>query len=327
MLSEPEVSLWRSTELIARGVVYSLLSGALLGSLIILPGWMSEYSAIELVAGRFAVFGLWVFIIVLFRREIIKRVQQGGIMPWIWVALLTNLLYYLFLIISIRSLGGVFACILIAALPMIFQKCFLERNAAGQLTTPLLLLIGALFLLISQKFDQSYPGSHEQSMVIGLLWLMLASICWLAGTRIQLSMATERPDIDPSDRYLLTGLGSILALPMIYPLTWLNHPELTLFPGGIANIDWTCFLGGVLVAGVLATGLARICRHKAVAHNSDSGFYSYTTLEALFGVLFVFMLEGRTPNNQEWAVIAILVWGMALFYRNQATSQFNTSSG
>ncbi|WP_422133187.1 hypothetical protein [Endozoicomonas sp. ALD040] len=327
MLREPEVSLWRSPELIARGVVYSLLSGALLGSLIILPGLMSEYSAIELVAGRFAVFGLWVSIIVLFRREIIKRVRQDGIVPWIWVALLTNLLYYLFLVISIRSLGGVFACILIAALPMIFQKCFLERKAASQLTMPLLLLIGAFFLLISQKFDQVNPDSHEQSMVYGLFCILLASICWLTGTRIQLLMATERPDIDPSDRYLLTGLGSVLALPMIYPLTWLDHPEFTLFSGGVVNIDWAYFGGGGLVAGILATGLARICRRKAVSHNSDSGFYPCTTLEVLFGVLFVFMLEGRIPNNQEWAVIAILVSSMALFYRNRTVSQFNTSSG
>lgn len=57
MLRESEVSLRSSTELISRGVVYSLVSGALLASLIILPQWMSEHSAMELVAGRFAVFG------------------------------------------------------------------------------------------------------------------------------------------------------------------------------------------------------------------------------------------------------------------------------
>ncbi|WP_257291835.1 hypothetical protein [Endozoicomonas sp. ONNA1] len=313
--------------MISRGVVYSLVSGALLGSLIILPEWMSEYTAIELVAGRFAAFGLWISMIVLFRREMIQRARLGDIQKWVWVALLTNVLYYLFLIISIRSLGGVFACILMAALPMIFQKCFLTRKAGSQLTIPLLLLIGALFLLMSQKFDQVSPDSHEQSMANGLFWLLLASISWLAGTRIQLLMAIEHPDIGPSDRYLLTGLGSMLALPMIYPLTWLDHPEFTLFSKGVANIDWAYFGGGLLLAGVLATGLARICRRKAVLHNSDSGFYPCTSLEVLFGVLFVFMLEGRIPNAQEWAVIAILVWGMALFYRSRTASQFNTSSG
>lgn len=282
----------------------------------------------ELVAGRFAVFGLWVSIIVLFRREIIHKIQQDGIQPWIWVALLTNVLYYLFLVISIRSLGGVFACVLMAALPMIFQQYFLERKAGSSLTMPLLLLVGALFLLIIQKFDQGYQDSHDQSLINGLFWLLLASICWLLGTRMQLIMTLRRPDIDPSDRYLLTGLGSVFALPLIYPLSWLGHPELLLFPEGVSNIDWSFFGGGVLVAGILATGVARICRRKAVLHNSDSGFYPSTILEVVFGVLFIFMLEGRTPSNQEWAVIAILVWGMALFYRSRPVPQtFSASSG
>ncbi len=282
----------------------------------------------ELVAGRFAVFGGWVLMIALFRREMIQRALQGGIQPWLWTALLTNVLYYLFLVISIRSLGGVFACILMAALPMIFQRWLLAGKGSSKLTLPLLLLVGALLLLISQKFDQGYPDSHEHSVLSGLLWLLLASICWLMGTRKQLLMVAERPDIVPSDRYLLTGLGSVLALPIVYPLTWLDHPEFVLFPQGVTHIDWAYFGGGMLVAGILATGVARICRRKAVLHNSDSGFYPCTTLEVLFGVLFVFMLEGRIPDNQEWAVIAILVWGMALFYRSRPVSRtFSIRSG
>ncbi|KEQ17321.1 hypothetical protein GZ78_16040 [Endozoicomonas numazuensis] len=202
----------------------------------------------ELVAGRFAVFGLWVSVIILFRREIIQRIQQDGIQPWIWVALLTNILYYLFLVISIRSLGGVFACVLMAALPMIFHKYFLGKRECNKLTMPLLLLVGALFLLISQKLDQNYSDFHEHKMIEGLFWLLLASVCWLLGTRMQLLMAIRRPDIDPSDRYLLTGLASMLALPLIYPMTWLGHPELSLFPEGLVKIDGA-FLGGGLLGG------------------------------------------------------------------------------
>ncbi|WP_062263044.1 DMT family transporter [Endozoicomonas arenosclerae] len=328
MLREPEVCLWGSTALISKGFAYSLVSGALLGSLIVLPECMSNYSAMELVVGRFIVFGVWVAAIVLFRREIIQRIQLDGIKPWVLVALLTNVLYYLCIAISIRSLGGVFACVLMAALPMVFQKYFLRHHSGNNLTLPLLLLVGALFLLITQKFDQGFGDSSEQSIVNGLFWLLLASISWLLGTRLQLMMTLNRQDIDQSDHYLLTGLGSALALPLIFPLIWLDHPELTLFPEGFESTDWSTYGLGMLVAGILATGIARIYRSRALLHTRHPGLYPNTYLEVFFGVMFVFAVEGRTPDNQEWAVILFLVCGMILFHRSQPISQtVSASSG
>lgn len=117
--------------------------------------------------------------IALFRREMIQRALQGGIQPWLWTALLTNVLYYLFLVISIRSLGGVFACILMAALPMIFQRWLLAGKGSSKLTLPLLLLVGALLLLISQKFDQGIrtPMSTVCSVVCyGCCWRVSAGL-------------------------------------------------------------------------------------------------------------------------------------------------------
>jgi drug/metabolite transporter (DMT)-like permease len=304
----------------SRGFVYTVLSGALLGSLIIVPLCMKSFSAMELVVGRYLAFGGFITLILLFRLEALKCINRQDAGRFLMMALLSNTLYYLFLVIGIRILGGIFVCVLMAALPMIFRKWLFREAMSRHCAVPLVLLLASLLLMVIQKVDEYALHPEGQSIATGLFWLMLASVCWLWGTRVQVGFVRSSPDIDASDYLIITGLCSLLSLPLLFPLTLLELREFHFFPDGFTSIQWHEYGLSMLVVGVFITGLARIFWRKATLYASHGVFYPNFSLETLFGILFVFSLEGRLPDLLEWAVIVILACGLLVFYRNKALS-------
>ena len=112
--------------------VCSLTTSALFGLLCIVPLWLNDYSAMEIVFGRFLMFAVPILMILPFRLDVLHR-PTGIAKAAIWrhalmLTLTGHIGYYLFLVLSVKTLGGLAGCWLIGILPMLLSLLHQNRS-------------------------------------------------------------------------------------------------------------------------------------------------------------------------------------------------------
>ncbi|MGI9277477.1 MAG: hypothetical protein ACR2PT_21845 [Endozoicomonas sp.] len=306
----------------SKGFILSLVSSALLGSLIILPLWLGDFSAAEIVFGRYLVFGGLVLMIFLFRQDTAGRLKAGDHRRYLLIALLGNLGYYLFLSIGIRELGGLAGCLLLTVLPVLSWRIFNSGwNAGRSVTTwPLLILFLAGLLLVLNN-ESDVANSSKEEVVFGAFWLIMAGVFWLSAARIQARLIWSNPETDSSDYFLLSGLASLLALLLMLPLMLVGQGEFSLFSEHRNANHWETYWLSMLYAGVAATLAARLLWRRAVLNSPGERIHGYTVLESFFGMIYLFSLEKRWPEESEWVFIVLWLFGWLLFYHCSLVSR------
>ena len=303
-----------------KGLFLSVFTSSLLGFVCILPLWLVDFSAAEIVFGRFLVFGLLILLVLPFRCDALKpydtaaprsRWQNGLIL-----ALTGHIGYYLFLILSIRSLGGMAACLLIATLPILFSLSHHRKGTHHPVSQKLALfmLFCSLVLLMFDKAALVEDSSDKDHFATGVIWMLLAGSCWLCAANRQVWIVRAYSGIDRSNHLMMSGLCTSFALVGLLPLALVGKGEWRLFSQP-DNKNWYVFWFGMIVAGFFGTLLARVIWNNRLAYGSDSVRARAMVSEPLMiGVLF-FLLELRWPDTAEWSIIALSGLALWMFYR------------
>ena len=304
----------------SKGLFLSVFASGLLGFLCILPLWLVDFSAVEIVFGRFLVFGLLILLVLPFRRDALKRYEtaaprsrwQNGLI----LALTGHIGYYLFMILSIRSLGGMAAFLLVGTLPILFSLSHHSKGTHHPVSHKLALfmLFCSLVLLMFDKAALVEDSSDKEQFATGVIWLLLAGSCWLCAANRQVWIVRACSGIDRSNHLMMSGLCTSLALIVLLPLALVGEGEWRLFTEPDGRI-WYAFWFGMILAGVFCTLLARVIWNNRLAYASDSVRAGAMVSEPLMiGVLF-FLLETRWPDTVEWSIIALSGLALWLFYR------------
>ena len=309
--------------LMSKGFILALGASALLGSLIILPLWLGDFSAAEIVFGRYLFFGGLVLFIFLFRQDSAGRLKAGDYRRYLLIALLGNLGYYLFLSIGVRELGGLAGCLLLTILPVLSWRVFNNdwRGNKRISNWPLLILFMAGTVLLLNKNNPDISDNPKESIVLGVFWLMMAGAFWLSAVRIQARLIWGRPEADTSDYFLLSGIASLAALFFMLPLMVFGQGEFSLFREHRDEDHWQTYWLSMLYAGVVATLAARLLWRKAVLNSPGERIQGYTVLESFFGMIYLFSLEHRWPEAGEWGFIVLWLVGWLLFYHCSLASR------
>ncbi|MET4693474.1 DMT family transporter [Endozoicomonas lisbonensis] len=304
----------------SKGLFLSVFASGLLGFLCILPLWLVDFSAVEIVFGRFLVFGLLILLVLPFRRDALKRYDtapprsrwQNGLI----LALTGHIGYYLFLILSIRSLGGMAAFLLVGTLPILFSLSHHSKGTHHPVSQKLALfmLFCSLVLLMFDKAALVEDSSDKDQFATGVIWLLLAGSCWMCAASRQAWIVRACSGIDRSNHLMMSGLCTSLALTVLLPLALVGEGEWRLFTRQDGR-SWYIFWFGMILAGVFCTLLARVIWNNRLAYASDSVRAGAMVSEPLMiGVLF-FLLETRWPDTVEWSIIALSGLALWLFYR------------
>ncbi|AOY01851.1 DMT family transporter [Jeongeupia sp. USM3] len=290
----------------AIGVGNGVAAGALWGFVFLAPQILNGFSALQLSAARYLVYGLAAVLLLLprWRALVLGRDEWLALLG---LSLLGNIAYYILLSNAVRWAGGAPTSLIIGLLPVLVTLVGTRDDGAvrlGRLVAPLgLCLLGVALVgtdaLMTERVDVS-PGVRAA----GLLCAVGALVSWAAYSVANQRWLARRPDISGHDWSLLTGVATGgLALLLVVPA----------FAGEQAArpaADWLVFWGVAAAVAIFASILGNGFWNRASRLLPLTLGGQMIIFETVFALLYGFLWAHRLPSVLEAVAIVCLIAGV-----------------
>jgi drug/metabolite transporter (DMT)-like permease len=263
-----------------------------------------------------------------------RRLAQFTRADWLAaleLALIGNIIYYLFLASAIQRAGGPLPTMIIGTLPVVIALVSNVRDARrdGRLPwlrlLPSLALIAAGIALVNQVELQALrarPGADLGRYGLGALLAVGAVICWTWYPLRNADWLRAHPDRNPRTWATAQGLATLPLAVLGYAGFWLwqaahggaHAPDGAAFsmPFGPRPL---AFVGLMFAIGLSASWLGTLCWNEASQRLPTSLVGQLIVFETLSALTYAYVLRGRWPGWPTLAGIALLIVGVMLALR------------
>jgi drug/metabolite transporter (DMT)-like permease len=311
------------TALLITGTLFALAAGLMWGLVFVGPLLLPEYPATLQSFGRYLAFGLIALPLAWFDRQSLARLTRGDWVESLKLALVGNIVYYLFLASSIQRAGGPLPTMIIGTLPVVIAITANLRTARAGMRVeaplpwlrmlPSLLLIGTGIGLVNQvelvhlKAD---PAADLTRYALGALLAVGAVVCWTWYPIRNAEWLRAHPDRSPRGWATAQGLATLPLALAGYAITWAwfaftDAPFA--MPFGPRALY---FVGLMLAIGLLASWLGTLCWNEASQRLPPALAGQLIVFETLAALAYAFVLRGQVPQVQTVAGIVLLVAGV-----------------
>ena len=307
-----------------KGIAFALGACFIWGLIFVVPGFMSEFSPIEVTLGRFLVYGLVSSLF--FCKSKLQGSCNYSRVIWIkalYFSLVMTIGYYTLLVLALRYATPAMGALILGISPITiaFYGNWKEKETTFRsLIIPSILILLGLVIINVPQIEAS---SDISSYIFGLICGFLALIAWSWFVVANARFLKQNPKVRSNDWSTLMGVAT-LAWVFIFAL-FLSvffedqlHMEKYLTPGP----ELTRFLIGSAILGLLCSWVGAFLWNRASLYLPVSLAGQLTIFETIFGVLFVYILERHLPPLTESIGIAILliaiVYGIRQFAKKRA---------
>ncbi len=314
------------------GTLFALAAGLMWGLVFVGPLLLPEYPATLQSFGRYLAFGLIALPLAWFDRVALKQLTRADWREALRLALVGNVVYYLFLASAIQRAGGPLPTMIIGTLPVVIAVTANLRPARAGMRVeaplpwgrllPSLLLIGAGIALVNQvEMAQlrAEPGADLGRYLTGALLAVGAVACWTWYPIRNAEWLRAHPDRSPRGWATAQGLATLPLALLGYALTWAVF--------GVTGQDFPmpfgprpgAFLALMFAIGLLASWLGTLCWNEASQRLPPMLAGQLIVFETLSALSYAFVLRGRAPQPLTLAGIALLVAGVVWALRAKPT--------
>ncbi len=290
------------------GILAGLTTCALWGLTFVAPRAVMPFSAFDLAAARYGVFGLTCILLMLNPRF---RPRGAPLRLWMAGIVLGSVGYagyFLLVSFAVNDAGAVIPPLITGLMPVLLPVIANIRENAlpwRALALPLgLIVVGLIVANVSTLSHLDVAGSS--SLIRGALWATAALVVWIS---YGIGNATIMRRADAPDALHWTGMqgvGSALSSLLLLP-TVSYGLFATATTGEIVNFaTWSISMG------LAASWLATWCWVYAAKHLPLSLTSQLIIAETVFGVAFGLIYEGRLPTVPEGLGAALQVLGVAM---------------
>jgi drug/metabolite transporter (DMT)-like permease len=318
-----------STPLVS-GILYALAAGLMWGLVFVGPLLLPEYPATLQSFGRYLAFGLIALPLAWFDRDRLRQLARADWLEALKLALVGNIVYYLFLASAIQRAGGPLPTMIIGTLPVVIAVTSKLRRAgpgarveaplAWRRMLPSLALIGVGISLVNQtelgrlRVD---PRADLVRYAFGALLAAGAVACWTWYPIRNAEWLRAHPGRSPRGWATAQGLMTLPLALAGYALTWLWH---------IARADSFAmpfgpragaFIGLMFAIGLFASWLGTLCWNEASQRLPPTLSGQLIVFETLAALGYAFALRGVFPQVGTLVGVALLVAGVVWAVRTQ----------
>ena len=301
------------------GTLFALAAGLLWGLVFVVPLLLPDYPPALLSTARYLAFGLIALPLALLDRARLRELSRADWIEAVKLALVGNLLYYLFLAAAIQRAGGPLPTVIIGTLPVVIAITSNLRDSArdGRLPwmrlAPSLLLIATGILLVNHAELQHLQSMQSVDLgrhALGALLAVGAVVCWTWYPLRNADWLRSHPDRSP--RVWATAQG-VATLPLAaggLALVWLvfglsgERFDMPLGP------EPRQFIALMLALGLLASWLGGLCWNEASQRLPTTLAGQLIVFETAAALAYAFTLRGAAPPVTTIAGIALLVAGV-----------------
>ena len=314
------------------GVLFALAAGLMWGLVFVGPLLLPDYPATLQSFGRYLAFGLIALPLAWFDRDKLRQLARGDWIEALKLALVGNVVYYLFLASAIQRAGGPLPTMIIGTLPVVIAITSKLRRAAPSARVeapiawarllPSLVLIGAGIALVNHvELEQLKADPHADMAryAFGALLAVGAVACWTWYPLRNAEWLRAHPDRSPRGWATAQGLATLPLALIGYAGTWLwSGVSGESFPMPFGPRP-AVFLLLMFAIGLFASWLGTLCWNEASQRLPPSLSGQLIVFETLAALSYAFMLRGRAPQIETLAGVALLVAGVVWAVRTQPT--------
>ncbi|HEY9067618.1 MAG TPA: DMT family transporter [Burkholderiaceae bacterium] len=319
------------------GILFALAAGLMWGLVFVGPLLLPEYPAALQSFGRYLAFGLIALPLAWFDRAKLKELSRADWIEALKLALVGNIVYYLFLASSIQRAGGPLPTMIIGTLPVVIAVTANLRRAApgARVETPLawsrlapsLVLIALGIACVNQvELEQLRrdPGADLARYALGALLAACAVACWTWYPLRNAEWLRAHPDRSPRGWATAQGLATLPLALIGYGLTWAwfglsgatgaaASPPVFTMPFGPRPAE---FLLLMFAIGLFASWLGTLCWNEASQRLPPTLSGQLIVFETLAALTYAYALRHSFPQVQTLVGIALLIGGVVWAVRS-----------
>jgi drug/metabolite transporter (DMT)-like permease len=297
------------------GTLFALAAGLMWGLVFVAPLLLPQYPAAVLSVARYLAFGLIALPLAWWDRRRIAELTRADWFEAAKLALVGNLLYYLFLAGAIQRAGGPLPTMIIGTLPVVIAVVSNRRDAQrdgrlawGRMAPSLLLIAAGIALVNRSELQQLAADADLGRYASGALLALLAVACWTWYPLRNADWLRHHPGRSPSTWATAQGIATL-------PLAALGAALLAITGAGDGftlplGPTPALFLGLMFAIGLFASWLGTLCWNEASQRLPTRLAGQLIVFETLAALAYAFMLRGAFPAPATVAGIVLLVAGV-----------------
>ncbi len=291
----------------ALGIACGVGAGALWGIVFLGPQVLSDFSPVELSAGRYLAYGLASLLLIApIWKRLSGRVTRVDWKALFWLSLAGNIVYFLFLVVAIQKAGIAVASLIVGLVPVsasLFGGGHSDSLRLRALIGPLALILAGVAAINIDLFSHGGgPDATTFDLILGVACAVAALLSWTAYAVYNARHLKAHPHFTSNEWSLLTGLMTGAQALLLMPAFVLGPKHgMDAFPlfWGVVTVT---AIGASVIGNALWNGASRMLPI------SLSG--QLIVFETLFALLYGFVLEHRVPRPLEWLAVALLMSGI-----------------
>jgi len=308
------------------GTLFALLAGLLWGLVFVGPLLLPEYPASLQSFGRYLAFGLIALPLAWWDRRALARLTRRDWWTALELALVGNIVYYLFLASAIQRAGGPLPTMIIGTLPVVIALVSNWRDAQrdGSLPwrqlLPSLVLIGAGIVLVNQVelAHRAQLGEVDLSRhTWGAMLAVGAVICWTWYPLRNADWLRAHADRSPRTWATAQGVATLPLAALGFAAQWgwsaAAHDSFPM-PLGPRPL----FFGGLMATiGLLSSWLGTLAWNEASQRLPTRVVGQLIVFETLAALTYAFVLRGAWPEPGLLLGVGLLVSGVLVALRGR----------
>lgn len=315
-----------------RGVLYGVLAGALWGMVFVVPRQLADLSPLLLSSGRYVMYGVVsLAALVPMLRRVWPRITRADVIALIKLALMGNVLYYLFLASAVHLVGIAPASLIVGMLPVTVTLLGRRDHGAvplARLVWPLAMIAAGIVCINVDVFTAGGDAASHTSVlthVAGLGCAVGALVCWTWFAVENARYLHRNAHFSGNEWSVLWGvvtgaLGGVLWLGILaLPAGWVQDT--------VSATRWSTFWQLNLVLAVGASWLGNGLWNAAAKRLPLTLSGQMIVFETLFALLYGFIYDHRLPRTLEIAAIVLLVAGVSWSVRQHSSGPEDTAHG
>lgn len=304
-----------------KGIIFALTACFIWGMIFIIPRFMQGFDAFETALGRHFIFGLLSVCLFLFSWKTAKTASLKMWKAAFLYSLVANIIYYSCVVFSVRYSSPAIAALIQGMSPIViaFYGNWKEKACNFRdLIFPTVLILFGLVLINIPAFQQSWSGDY----LLGISAAFLALIAWSWFVVANAVFLREHAQVKIQDWVTLMGTATFVwavILGTVYEFSQGSHSWARFVT---PSSELAFFIGGCLILGIVCSWLGNFLWSKASTLLPISLAGQLSVFETIFGVVFVYIVQGEMPVYLEMTgiciILAAILYGVNLFSEAEA---------
>lgn len=305
------------------GTLFALAAGLMWGLVFVGPLLLPEYPAALLSFGRYLAFGLIALPLAWYDRVLLSQLTRADWGEALKLALVGNIVYYLFLASAIQRAGGPLPTMIIGTLPVVIAiTANLRRERTGvrrelrlpwaKLVPSLLLIAIGIALVNHSELERlrAEPDADLGRYLLGAVLAVGAVACWTWYPIRNAEWLRAHPDRSPRGWATAQGLATLPLALAGYGLTWTWFAASAApfaMPFGPRPLE---FVGLMITIGLFSSWLGTLCWNEASQRLPPTLAGQLIVFETLAALAYALALRGAVPEWPTLTGVVLLVAGV-----------------